>query len=114
MIQLPDNPTLADICRRSAILHPSLLAESLEAQYAQDSQLAATTLGISGAAMNARARACKTGADAVRSYDDNLYDWSTMPLGVQIVVAGEAAKLQCLPRHILTAAAIRTDESRIA
>lgn len=112
LIELPANPTLADICHRSALLHPTLLAETLKQQARDDIAFALDRCGSIDRSARARARHCRTGADAARTYDSARDSWSLMPLGVQIVTAGAAAKLQCLPRHILTQAAIRTDKAR--
>lgn len=113
MIALPENPTLADICHRSAVLHPSLLADALQAQAKRDLDYAATQSNPrTVSSIQAHARHCENGACAVRTYDSQRDNWALMPLGLQIVTANEAGRLQCLPRHVLTQAAIRTDDAR--
>lgn len=115
MIELPENPTLADICHRSAVLHSTLLAEALEIQAGEDTHFAANQANArTRSSILAHARHCQTGASAARTYDSSRDSWRLMPLGVQIVTANAAAKLQCLPRHVLTQAAIRTDDARQA
>ena len=115
MYPLEENPTLAQIIARSVICHPTLLAETLEGQAAEDRRFAATRPEISHKSILSHALACAEAAKGVRGEWDTFdpasaVDWDLMPLGIRIVAANAAARLQCLPRHIVTQAAIREDE----
>lgn len=122
MYPLPANPTLADIIRRSIVCHPSLLAKALDAIAGEDRRFAASRAALHALtnvdAIINHAEQAETGARLTRgehvdTFDnESAADWAIAPLGVQIIVANAAAKLQCLPRHILTQAAIRSDESK--
>ncbi len=115
MYPLEENPTLAQIIVRSVMCHPSLLAETLEGLAAEDRRFAATRPEISHTSILSHAKTCADAARGVRgdltAFDpSSAADWDLMPLGIRIVAANVAAKLQCLPRHILTQAAILEDE----
>ncbi|CAN5950723.1 unnamed protein product [Sphagnum jensenii] len=117
MYPLKENPTLAQIIVRSVICHPSLLAETLEGIAAEDHRFAATRPETIHPGILVHAKHCAVAAHGVRSdltafEPASAADWELMPLGVQIVAAASAAELQRLPRHILTQAAIRTDDRR--
>lgn len=119
LYSLPENPTAADIIQRSIIAHPSLFRESLIKQAEMHDDYSRITT-------NPRAR---QGADASRNaclivYDivgdqnataetraTQICDRGTGPAVIALNVAG---KLQCLPRHMLTAAAIKLDEGNRA
>lgn len=114
MYDLPANPTLADIVRRSVMCHPSLLAADLEGVATQDRAYATKSVGAHPktlAAILSHANQAETGAKLVRgehstTFDEtSVADWALVPLGVRIIAANVAAKLQALPRHILTQAA---------
>ena len=113
---LPENPTSADIIRRSIVAHPSLFREALINQAAIHDDYSQLTI-------NARAA---QGADAsklacLRAYDfvgcDNLTDDERAAeickdCGTMVVALNVACKLQCLPAHIRTAAAVSWEDSK--
>jgi hypothetical protein len=113
---LPENPTAADIIARSIIAHPSLFREALirQAEMHDDyARLCATNLRAAQGAEASRT-ACLTAYDLV-GYDSadaktraELICAETGPAVIALNVAG---KLQCLPRHMLTAAAVKLDET---
>jgi hypothetical protein len=95
-----------DIIARSIAMHPSLFLESLQTRAYEDSRYAATreseTIKKSVlASFEAAMRAC----DYVRA-DESLPFKSDMSAG--IIALNVACKLQCLPAHVKTQAAIAT------
>jgi hypothetical protein len=112
LIELPLEPTMADIIERSCKLHPSLLAETLRAQAKEDRAFGSTRDAETQRSCAVHANHCEDAARTVEAYNAERDNWRLVPLGVQIVAANVAAKLQCLPRHILTQAAIRSDNAR--
>lgn len=110
---LPENPTAVDIITRSLIAHPSLFRVDLIAQaemHDDYSQLTHNERARQGA--NASKSAC------LRAYDfagrDDLPERERACLiaaetGPAVIALNVAGKLQCLPRHLLTAAAVLLD-----
>lgn len=95
-----------DIIARSIAMHPSLFLETLQTRAYEDSRYAATreseTIKKSVlASFEAAMRAC----DYVKS-DESAPFKSDMSAG--IIALNIACKLQCLPAHVRTQAAIAT------
>jgi len=98
--------TAIDIISRSMAMHPTLLLESLQDRMWQDSKYANTreSVAIKRAVMasfEATNRAC----DIVKSESVEAFE-SDMSAG--IIALNIACKLQCLPGHIRTQAALMT------
>lgn len=110
---LPENPSAVDIIERSIIAHPSLFRESLIKQAEMHDDYSRLTT-------NPRAR---QGAEASKTACLNAYDFVGSDLepreaaeqickktGTAVIALNVACKLQCLPPHIRTAAAVMLDE----
>lgn len=112
MYDLPENPTAANIIDRSIACHPSLFAHALDTAAKVHSEALRTMTFLRAVATARRLeKACITMANAI-----NEQRFS----GDEAVIAGPdhwitalniAVRLQALPRHILTQAAIRTQEA---
>lgn len=112
---LPEKPSVIDIITRSIIAHPSMFREMLIKQAEQHddySQLTTNERARQGA--NASKRAC------LRAYDfigrDDLPEREracciAAETGPAVIALNVAGKLQCLPRPMLTAAAIMLDDT---
>lgn len=112
---LPENPTAVQIIARSIIAHPSLFRESLikQAEMHDDySRLATNARTAQGA--EASKNACLTTYDFVG--DDELSNEERAAkicekTGPAVIALNVACKLQCIPSHIRTAAAIMLDST---
>ena len=96
--------TAVDIIARSIAMHPTLFLEALQARAWEDSCYAAMrdNAAIKRAVLassDASIRAC----DRVRDEDSSGF---TEDMGAGIIALGIACKLQCLPAHIRTQAAV--------
>jgi len=96
--------TAVDIIARSIAMHPTLFLEALQARAWDDSRYAAThdNAAIKRAVLasfNASMRAC----DMVRAENPHGF---ACDMGAGIIALGIACKLQCLPPHIRTQAAV--------
>ena len=110
MYDLPINPNAKDIITRSVVCHPSAFRDALVAQanmHADYEELSRNPLAKRGAA--AQKNAC------LRAYDwlgrDDLPEGERAAciageLNTMIIALNVACKLQCLPPHVRTAAAI--------
>ena len=110
MYALETNPTLAQIIERSATCHPSLLIEALDGMAKEDRTFAETSNPSprTKQAISFHAEQCDLAKRAIEMFDAGDKEAVRLiGLGAQIIAAGFAAKLQCLPRHILTEAASR-------
>jgi hypothetical protein len=97
-----------EIIARSILLHPSLFRESLIKQaemHDNYAQLSTDARARQGA--EAQRNACLKAYDAVGREDA---DAIVSEIGPMVVALNVAAKLQCLPPHVRTAAAIEWDE----
>ena len=96
--------TAVDIIARSIAMHPTTFIEALQARAWDDSRYAATrdNAAIKRAVLasfDATTRAC----DMVRA--ENPYGFAC-DMGAGIIALNTACKLQCLPPHIRTQAAV--------
>lgn len=110
---LPENPSAADIIERSIVAHPSLFREALIKQAEQHddySRLSTNPLGKRGA--DASKRACLRAYDFIGEGDDarSRAEILCRETGPAVIALNVACKLQCLPPHIRTSAAIKLDE----
>lgn len=111
---LPENPTAADIIQRSIIAHPSLFRESLikQAEMHDDySRISTNPRARQGA--EASKNACLVAYDTIGDEDQTPRERANgicMKTGTAVIALNVAGKLQCLPRHMLTSAAIKLDE----
>lgn len=114
MTPLPEKPSAADIIARSILMHPSLYRESLikQAEMHDDySKLSRDPRATQGAI--AQKNACLKIYDFVGADDLSPAEAATeicRECGTMVVALNAAGKLQCLPRHMLTAAAVQWDE----
>jgi len=104
MYDLPENPTARDIIQRSIVCHPSLFREMLIKQADMHDDYAKVTSDIRAkqgaiASMNA----CFFAYDAI---DNDDVDAIVSRCGPMVIALNVACKLQCIPNHIRTAAAI--------
>lgn len=115
MYPLESNPTLAQIVTRSAACHPSRLEEALRAEaaeYRAYARLGGVPRRTQDAVL-AMASHCALAVRAVELFEGGDREaLSSMGLGPLIIAANRAAKLQCLPHHIVVDAAIRAGEER--
>ena len=116
MYPLESNPTLAQIVARSAACHPSSLKEALRAGAAGDrAALRGVLPRRAQDVVLARAKYCVLALRAVELFGDGDREaLGLMGLGPLLIAANIAARFQCLPRHIVTDAAIRAGEEREA
>lgn len=115
---LPANPSAIDIIERSIIAHDSLLRDSLIAQAEMHDNYARICSNVL-AAQGARASkaACLTAYDLAGNEDYSARERASLicqSTGTAVIALNVACKLQCLPPHIRTAAAVMLDESRYA
>lgn len=114
--ELPAKPTARDIIARSIVAHPSLFRESLIAQARQhrdtmDIHRHADRRAVEG--MRSQRDACLAVESWLRRDDltdqDKALAIVTDGVGAMIAL-NVACKLQCLPQHIRTQAAIAWDD----
>lgn len=96
-----------DIIQRSVTCHPSLFREAIEARIAQDRAYAADKTGKVLVAVNASRHAAECGLAAVDADD---VDSLRHDMGAGIILLNIACRLQCVPPHVRTSAAVRTWE----
>lgn len=98
--------TAIDIIKRSALMHPSFFADHLALCLSNDLGYAAGhTNEAVRRSVQASARAYQRAIDALQADD---VDRLTTDMGAGVVALNVACKLQCLPPHVRTAAALRT------
>lgn len=106
---LPENPTAVDIITRSIVAHPTLFREALIEQADQHNDYSRLTHN-DGARRGAvaSAYACLRAYDLIGDGDDARSRAETIcqETGPAVIALNVACKLQCLPPHIRTAAAI--------
>jgi hypothetical protein len=117
LYSLPEKPSAHDIIKRSIIAHPSLYRESLikQAEMHDDySKLSRDPRATQGAI--AQKNACLKIYDFVGAdlSPDEAATEICRECGSMVVALNAAGKLQCLPRHLLTAAAVQWDEEHAA
>lgn len=103
---LGTEPTALDIIARSVAMHPSLFVEALQARQTEDMRYAA------GRENEAIARSVKASAYAAGRAMAYI-EAEQLPsfegdMGAGVIALNIACKLQCLPPHTRTAAALRT------
>lgn len=109
-MQLSDKPTAREIIARSILMHPSLFRESLIAQAELHDNYANLTTNVRAAQGAAASRAaCLRAYDAI-GMDDA--DAIVADCGTMVIALNVACKLQCLPPHIRTAAAVEWEAAR--
>lgn len=110
---LPENPSAADILKRSIIAHPSLFREALIAQAEMHDDYANLTTN-EGARRGAIAskNACLEAYDYVGDGDDAQSRADTLcgEVGPAVIALNIACELQGLTAHIRTQAAIGLDK----
>lgn len=104
MYALENNPTAVDILARSAACHPSAFREALETRAKTDTAYAnAHENGAGKAAILASAAATQR---AIAALDAGNIAALAADMGAGIIALNIACKLQCLPPHLRTAAAV--------
>lgn len=114
MYALPANPTARDIIARSIVCHPSLFSEALQNRENEDRRYAASRDGRTKRAAEASARAYQRArefAERLDLYETERAACICAETGPAIVALNIACKLQCLPPHMRTAAAIDLDKT---
>lgn len=103
--------TARDIIGRSILMHPTLFREALSEQARMHSRqallYAMPSQARSRQGAEASAKACLKAVAAIDAEDIDAIIAECGPMVISLNVAG---KLQCLPRHVLTAAAVAWDE----
>lgn len=100
MYDLPENPTMADVIKRSVTCHPSLFSESLfqiariHGNYARQTH--------NKMAGESAFRMCEAASFAASRVLDNDVKAICENFSAKIIAFGAASKLQCLPRHMPT------------
>ena len=106
MYPLEIDPTAIQIIARSMTCHPSTLIEAIAQRAREDWAYAGVAVGDSVIkAVTASHEAAIRGRAIVES--GKAEDFAA-DMGAGIIVLNIACKLQCLPQHIRTAAAVRT------
>lgn len=111
---LPENPTARDIIARSILLHPSLFRDSLRGRQIEDNAYAVSREGRTRQAAEASARAYERAREFAEREDLSIEERAALicaETGPGVVALNIACKLQCLPPHVRTAAAIGLDNS---
>jgi len=110
---LPEKPSAADIIERSIIAHPSLFRDALIAQanmHADYVELSHNERAKQGA--RASKNACLIAYDTVGDEDQTERERAESicaNTGTAVISLNVACKLQCIPPHIRTAAAVMLD-----
>ena len=112
---LPENPSAVDIIERSIMAHPSLFRDALIAQahtHADYEKIARDARAAQGA--QASKNACLSVYNTIGEYlDDKTARECAESIcgktGTAVIALNVACKLQCLPNHVRTAAAIGLD-----
>lgn len=109
MYPLETDPTALDILARSFTCHPSMFREALESRAKTDMLYANSHPdGTSKAAILASAAATQRAIGYLA--EDKLAAFAD-DMGAGIIALNIACKLQCLPPHVRTSAAIATWEA---
>lgn len=113
---LPENPSAMQIIERSIVAHPSAFYDGLIAQaemHGDYSDLSQNLQAKQGA--TAQCRACLAICETLRLVP-HLIGGSkeASEINTMIIALNAACKLQCLPPHIRTQAAIKWDEEHVA
>lgn len=110
---LPENPSAADIIERSIVAHPSLFREALikQAEMHDDYSRLTHNAGAQRGAIASK-NACLRAYDFIGDGDNARSRAETLcsETGPAVIALNVACKLQCIPPHIRTAAAIKLDE----
>jgi hypothetical protein len=96
-----------EILERSLVCHPTLFREALEREAASDLVYAEGKDRATYRAVMARHNASRGAANAVDN-PETAISYFRENTGAGIVALNIACKLQCIPRHVRTSAAVRT------
>lgn len=107
MYALPAEPTAIDIIKRSIDMHPSLFTEALKARQEEDALYAAGRVHEKTIYSAVRA-SVKAATNALSYVDNENADAFEKDMAAGIIALNIACKLQCIPAHVRTAAALRT------
>ena len=110
---LPENPSAADIIERSIIAHPETFRAALIAQAEMhDDYSRVTSNAMAARGATASKDACLKAYDYVGDGSDARSRAETLcsETGPAVIALNVACKLQCLPAHIRTQAAIGLDK----
>lgn len=107
MTTLSNEPTAIEIIARSIAMHPSLFADAIKTRYYEDREYAArrkdevaTHRSVMASAEAAAKALCMAADEDAEAFAGNM--------AAGIIALNIACKLQCLPAHVRTAAALRT------
>lgn len=115
---LPSNPSVVDIIERSLIAHPSLFVDALTQQAQMHAEYSRTTNNVRARqGADASERACERAAEFAEREDLPARERAACiaaETGPAVLALNVAGKLQCLPRHMLTAAAVALDNEPVS
>jgi tRNA threonylcarbamoyladenosine modification (KEOPS) complex Pcc1 subunit len=97
--------TAIDIITRSIVMHPSLFREALHARYEQD---VAHMEGKEGTVLKAVRASASAALRGITAIDHGDAEGLAGDMGAGIIALNVACKLQCIPPHVRTGAALRT------
>lgn len=111
---LPENPTAHDIIKRSIVAHPKMFYNLLRDRANEDYRYARDAINVRAAqSAKASGHAAMTAFYLVKehNYDpENCTGIICEDCGAMVIALNIACKLQCLPAHIRTQAAIDWQE----
>lgn len=102
--------TAIEIIRRSILMHPSLFAEALNDRLRQDQEYKIGKIGRARKAVEATANATSRAISLVEAEDAEDAEAFAVDMAAGIIALNIACKLQCIPPHVRTNAALRTWE----
>lgn len=108
MYPLADNCTALDIIERSIVCHPSLFLEAVESRVNEDARYGSDKTGAVKRSVDASMKAAMRAAQWISAEDETRF---AHDMAAGIIALNIACKLQCLPPHIRTGAAVRTWET---
>lgn len=101
--------TAIDVIKRSIVCHPSLFAEALRARQIEDMRYLGSRADNPAIKQSVQASANAAGR-AAEYVDTENADAFVNDMAAGIIALNVACRLQCLPSHIRTSAAVRTWE----
>lgn len=108
MYPLETNPTAIQIIARSMTCHPTTFADMIRNRMKEDYAYSASREGMAKQAAKASGDAARIALGIVESGDTADLFAGPAFMGPGIIALNIACKLQCLPPHIRTAAAVAT------
>lgn len=111
---LPEKPTAHDIIKRSIIAHPTMFADMLRDRANEDYRYARDAINVRAAqGAKASGNAAMTAYHLIKEHNDDPENCASIiceDCGAMVIALNIAYKLQCLPPHIRTQAAVDWQE----